>query len=259
MTDRLTDKTCIITGAGRGIGRATALAFGEAGANVLVNDLDEEAAEEVAAAIRDGGGMARANFERIGSTAAAESLIMDAVEHFGKVDVLVNNAGLMRDRMTHKMTEEEFDSVIEVNLRGTWACGQAAIRHWYPLAKEETSSGQAKVRKIINVTSASGLKGAAGQSNYSSAKMAIVGLTYTWAKEYGALNITCNAVAPTALTRLTAPLLDDDDAARERLARFPLGRYALPEEVARTYVFLASADSDYMTGSVIRIDGGLAI
>jgi 3-oxoacyl-[acyl-carrier protein] reductase len=89
--------------------------------------------------------------------------------------------------------------------------------------------------------------------------MAIVGLTYTWAKEYGALNITCNAVAPTALTRLTAPLLDDDDAARERLARFPLGRYALPEEVARTYVFLASADSDYMTGSVIRIDGGLAI
>lgn len=259
MTDQLAGKACIVTGAGRGIGRATALALGEAGASVLVNDLDDEAAREVAEAIRDGGGRAQANFERVGSTAAAESLVEAGLDHFGRIDVLVNNAGLMRDRMTHNMSDEEFDSVIEVNLRGTWACGRAVLRHWRPIAKGEAQAGQPLVRKIINVTSASGIKGAAGQSNYASAKMAIVGLTYTWAKEYGPLNITCNAVAPTALTRLTEPLLADAEAARQRLSRFPLGRYASPEEVARTYVFLASADSDYMTGNIVRVDGGLAI
>jgi len=259
MTDQLANKVCIVTGAGRGIGRATAVGLGAAGASVLVNDLDVDAAEEVVEVIRDNGGMAFSNFERIGSTEAGEALVGSALEHFGKLDVLINNAGLMRDRMTHNMTDEEFDSVIHVNLRGTWACGQAAIRHWYPIAKEEARSGRPAVRKIINVTSASGLKGAAGQSNYASAKMAIVGLTYTWAKEYGPLNITCNAVAPTALTRMTEPLLEDEAAAVHRLSRFPLGRYAPPEEVARTYLYLASADSDYMTGNIVRIDGGLAI
>ena len=256
MGERLAGKRCIVTGAGGGIGRAVAQAFAVEGARVVVNDVDKDSAEEVVASI---GSSAVVNHEAIGSVAAAEGLVGTAMDSFGGVDVLVNNAGILRDRMLHKMSEEDFDRVIEVHLKGTWACGRAVVQQWRPLAKKESESGEPVHRKIINVTSASGLIGAIGQSNYAAAKMGILGLTKTWAKELGPLAINVNAIAPAALTAMTEPLLEDPEAARRRLARFALGRYGAPDEIAPSFVFLASPESDYITGQVLCVDGGLVI
>jgi 3-oxoacyl-[acyl-carrier protein] reductase len=258
MGTRLEGKRCIVTGAGRGIGRAVVLAFADEGARVVVNDVDKEAADAVVAEIP--GGRAIANYEPIGTMAAADAVVATAVDSFGDVDVLVNNAGILRDRMLHRMTEEEFDQVIAVHLKGTWACGRAIVQRWRPAAKQEGEGGRiTHHRKIINVTSASGLLGAVGQSNYAAAKMGIVGLTKSWAKELGPLSINVNAIAPAALTAMTEPLLEDPEAARRRLARFALGRYGEPEEIAPSFVFLASKESDYITGQVLCVDGGLVI
>jgi 3-oxoacyl-[acyl-carrier protein] reductase len=259
VANRLGGASCVVTGAGRGIGRAVALAFAQEGARVLVNDVDREAAEAVQGEIEEAGGEAALNTDPIGSVAAGKSLVRSALDAMGALDVLVNNAGILRDRMLHKMSEEDFDQVIEVHLKGTWACGRAAVRHWRPLAKTEKDSGAVKHRKIINVTSASGLIGSVGQSNYSAAKMGIVGLTKTWAKELGSLSINVNAVAPAALTAMTEPLLEDPDAAEKRMARFALGRYGEPEEIAPTFVYLAAPESDYVTGQILCVDGGLVI
>jgi 3-oxoacyl-[acyl-carrier protein] reductase len=256
---RLQDKVCIVTGAGAGIGRAVASAFAAEGARVVVNDTDEAAARAVVASIASDGGRAVAVEASIGSIASAELLVGQALSEFGAVDVLVNNAGVLRDRMLHNMSEEDWDTVIDVHLKGTWACGRAVVQHWRPLAKGEAEQGNRVHRKIINVASASGLVGAAGQSNYAAAKMGVVGLTKTWAKELGRLAINVNAIAPAALTGMTEPLLKDPDAARKRLARFALGRYGTPEEIAPAFVFLASRDSDYITGQVLCVDGGLVI
>jgi 3-oxoacyl-[acyl-carrier protein] reductase len=259
MTGRLNDKACIVTGAGRGIGRAVVNAFADEGAAVLVNDVDRAAADQAVSELTSRGVKAAANYDAIGTVAAADAIVRDAVEAFGSLDVLVNNAGILRDRMLHNMSEEEFDLVIQVHLKGTWACGRAAVQHWRPLAKQELEDGRKVHRKIINVTSPSGLIGSPGQSNYAAAKMGIVGLTKTWAKELGPLSINVNAVSPTALTAMTEPLLQDPEAAKKRMARFALGRYGSPEEIAPSFLYLASGESDYVTGQVLRVDGGLVI
>ena len=259
MSDRLGDKTCVVTGAGAGIGRAIALAFASEGADVVINDVDRGAADGVVAELNELGVKAAANYDPIGTVEAAEAVVATAFDTFGKLDVLVNNAGILRDRMLHNMSEEEFDQVIQVHLKGTWACGRAAVQRWRPLAKAEAEAGAPVVRKIINVTSASGLIGAVGQSNYAAAKMGIVGLTKTWAKELGRLAINVNAIAPAALTAMTEPLVQDPEAAQQRYARFALGRYGAPEEIAPGFVYLASKESDYVTGQVLCIDGGLVI
>ncbi len=259
MSDRLAGRSAVITGAGRGIGRAIALAFAVEGANVLVNDVDADAAGNVADEVSSAGVSGAVNADAIGSVRAAEQLIEAGYAAFGDVDILVNNAGILRDKMLHTMSEEDFDAVIEVHLKGTWACGREIVRRWRPVAKEEAQTGTPRHRKIVNVTSASGLIGSVGQSNYSAAKMGIVGLTKTWAKELGSLNINVNAVAPTALTSMTEPLLQDPEAAQRRLARFPLGRYGAPEEIAPAFVYLASEESNYVTGQVLCVDGGLVM
>jgi NAD(P)-dependent dehydrogenase (short-subunit alcohol dehydrogenase family) len=259
MTGRLDGKSCIVTGAGAGIGRAIALAFASEGARVVVNDVDLAAAETVVKEITEEGGKAIANPEAIGTVDAAEALLNAALDAFGEVDVLVNNAGILRDKMLHNMSEEDFDLVIQVHLKGTWACGRAVVQHWRPIAKEEAATGSPKIRKIINVTSPSGLRGSVGQSNYAAAKMGIVGLTKTWAKELGSLGILTNAISPTALTAMTEPLVQDEAQARARYARMALGRYGDPEEIAPAFVFLASSESDYITGQVLCVDGGLVI
>lgn len=260
MTDRMKDRICIVTGAGRGIGRAIVLAFAAEGARVIVNDVDADAARSVAGEAEALGVEADIETSPIGTVQAAEALVGKAVERFGDVDVLVNNAGILRDKMLHNMSEEDFDAVIQVHLKGTWACGRAVVQHWRPQAKAEKESGNlSRYRKIVNVTSPSGLIGAVGQSNYAAAKMGIVGLTKTWAKELGGLQINVNAVSPTALTAMTEPLLQDPEAAKKRLARFALGRYGSPEEIAPAFVYLASDDSNYVTGQILCVDGGLVI
>lgn len=256
---RLENKSCIVTGSGRGIGRAIAIAFGLEGARVVVNDVDEQSALSVVKEIEEAGGRAVANSASIGSVVAAESLLKTALDAFGELDVLVNNAGILRDRMLHNMSEEEFDLVIQVHLKGAWACGRAAVQHWRPLAKQEAERGEPRHRKIINVSSASGLTGSPGQSNYAAAKMGIVGLTKTWAKELGKLAINVNAIAPAALTAMTEPLIQDPEEKKRRFARFALGRYASPEEIAPAFVFLASDESNLITGQVLNVDGGLVI
>ena len=184
--------------------------------------------QSVVKEIEEAGGRAVAHNDAIGSVAAAESLLKVALDAFGELDVLVNNAGILRDRMLHNMSEDEFDAVIQVHLKGTWACGRAAVQHWRPLAKQEAEEGAPRHRKIINVSSASGLIGSPGQSNYAAAKMGIVGLTKTWAKELGRLAINVNAIAPAALTAMTEPLIQDPEEKKRRFARFALGRYADP-------------------------------
>ena len=256
---RLAERSCIVTGAGRGIGRAVALALAAEGALVVVNDVDQQTADTVVKEIEEAGGTAVANTDPIGTVAAAESLLQTALDSFGKLDVLVNNAGILRDKMLHNMSEEDFDQVIQIHLKGTWACGRAVVQHWRPLAKEEAERGQPQHRKIINVSSASGLRGSVGQSNYAAAKMGIVGMTKTWAKELGRLSINVNAIAPAALTAMTEPLIQDPADRKTRFARFALGRYGEPEEIAPAFVFLASDDSNWITGQVLNVDGGLVI
>jgi 3-oxoacyl-[acyl-carrier protein] reductase len=258
-TARLKGKACIVTGAGAGIGLAVARAFASEGASVLVNDIDADAAATAASSIVSDGGRAVSNSAPIGSVASAELILQEALSAFGAVDVLVNNAGVLRDRMLHNMSEEDWDTVLNVHLKGTWACGRALVRHWRSLARAEAEQSRVQHRKIVNVTSASGLIGAAGQSNYAAAKMGVIGLTKTWAKELGRLAINVNAIAPAALTNMTEPLLKDPGMAEKRLARFALGRYGTPEEIAHAFVFLASTDSDYITGQVLCVDGGLVI
>ena len=259
MSQRLKDQVCVVTGAGRGIGQAIARAFVDEGAQVVVNDADALAADEAVQELNEKG-RAVAHTEPIGTVSAAESLVRTSLEEFGRVDVLVNNAGILRDRMLHNMSEEEFDAVIQVHLKGTWACGREVVKQWRDLAKKEKAAGGTPVhRKIINVTSASGLIGAPGQSNYAAAKMGIVGLTKTWAKELGRYAINVNAVSPAALTAMTEPLIQDPAAKEKRLTRFPLGRYGAPEEIAPAFVYLASHESDYVTGQVLCVDGGLVI
>lgn len=259
MAERLQGKSTIVTGAGRGIGRAIAVAFANEGANVLVNDVDPDNAKDCASELEKIGVSVAINTDPIGPVSSAEAVVNDAYDAFGDVDVLVNNAGILRDKMLHNMSEEDFDKVIEVHLKGTWACGREIVRRWRPVAKQEAQDGTPKHRKIVNVTSPSGLIGSVGQSNYSAAKMGIVGLTKTWAKELGGLNVNVNAVSPTALTSMTEPLLQDPEVAKRRLARFPLGRYGTPEEIAPAFVYLASKESDYVTGQILCVDGGLVI
>jgi 3-oxoacyl-[acyl-carrier protein] reductase len=256
---RLNNRSCIVTGAGGGIGRAIALTFAREGARVVVNDVNAGAAAAVVSEIESVGGTATPDNNAIGSVHAAEALVATAVGAFGELDVLVNNAGILRDKMLHNMSEQDFDQVINVHLKGTWACGRAAVQHWRPLAKRESEEGTPRPRKIVNVTSASGLIGAVGQSNYAAAKMGIVGLTKSWAKELGRLGITVNAIAPAALTAMTEPLLQDEETAARRLSRFALGRYGTPEEIASAFLFLASPEADYITGQVLCVDGGLVI
>jgi 3-oxoacyl-[acyl-carrier protein] reductase len=236
-----------------------ALAFAAEGARVVVNDVDPAAADALAQEISHDGGRAVADHGAIGTVASAEALVHSALDAFGDLDVIVNNAGVLRDRMIYNMSEAEWDQVIEVHLKGTWTCARAAVQHWRALAKDEAQNGRVRTRKIINVTSASGLVGAVGQSNYAAAKMGIVGLTKSLAKELGRLGITVNAIAPAALTAMTEPLMHDPDAAAARLARFALGRYGAPEEIAPAFVFLASDESNYITGQILCVDGGLVI
>ncbi|HEX9530925.1 MAG TPA: SDR family oxidoreductase [Acidimicrobiales bacterium] len=246
-------RICIVTGGGRGIGREHAVMLAEQGAKVVVNDLGAEPdgtgssagpAGEVVDKIREMGGEAVANGDDVSSWEGAQRLVNTAVETFGDLHVLVNNAGILRDRMLVNMTEEEWDAVIKVHLKGTFAPSRWAAAYWRERAKE----GRANDARIINTTSTSGIYGNAGQTNYGAAKMGIAGFTIIAARELGRYGITVNAIAPGALTRLTEALRREAPTEEQRKA-------ASPRWIAPLCTWLASPASASVTGRVFEASG----
>ncbi|ULX50967.1 short-chain dehydrogenase [Cupriavidus taiwanensis] len=241
-------RTVIITGAGGGLGRAYALAFGAEGANVVVNDIRRDAAEAVCAEIRAAGGSALASDDDITQLATAQRIIDAAVEAYGEVHVLVNNAGICRDRMFVSLTEADWDDVMRVHLRGHFCLANLLARRWRDAAK----AGHGVDARIINTSSGAGLQGSVGQSNYAAAKAGIAALTLVQAAELGRYGITANALAPAARTGMTADVFADMMKAPE--SGFD---YYDPANVAPLVVWLGSAESAQVNGRMIEAAGGM--
>ena len=274
MDGLLESKTAIITGSGRGIGRAVAEAFALHGARVVVSDIDPEPAEEAAGAILAAGGEAISVPGDVTDPAFPDLIVNAAIEKFGGIDIIVNNAGYTWDAVIHKMTDEQWEAILAVHLTAPFRIIRAAAPYLRETAKQEKAAqGQARARKIVNVSSTSGTRGNAGQSNYSSGKAGIMGLTKTLAKEWGRFNIQVNAVAFGRIdTRLTqakekGETLHRGDAEiaigipKERLdlttPMIPMGRGGTPQEAAGAILFFASPLSDYVSGQVLEVAGGL--
>ncbi|MBK9122639.1 MAG: 3-oxoacyl-[acyl-carrier-protein] reductase [Chloroflexi bacterium] len=245
----LKDRVAIVTGASRGIGRAIAMDLAARGASVVVNyNASPGAANEVVEAIAAAGGNAIAVQANVSDEAQVEALFKAAIDTYGKVDILVNNAGTTRDNLIIRMKPEDFDAVIETNLRSAWLCCKAAIG----------AMMRKRYGRIINVSSVSGVVGQAGQTNYSASKAGMIGLTKSLAREYANRGITVNAVAPGfVLTDLTKDL--PEDLVKQLNAVIPVGRWGTVEEVARAVAFFAAEDSAYVTGQVLNVDGGMAM
>lgn len=242
------DKVVVVTGGSRGIGRAICAEFAENGANVaFIYAGNADAAAETLDILKQKGVHAEAYCCNIADAVAVKDTFKKIVADFGTVDVLVNNAGITRDKLAMMMSEDDFGKVVGVNLSGAFHCSKQVI----PIFLKKRSG------KIINITSVSGIMGNAGQCNYSAAKAGLIGMTKTLARELSSRGITCNAVAPGFVeTDMTASLPGDIEAITNNI---PLKRFAKPEEVAKLVAFIASPSADYITGEVIRIDGGLAM
>jgi NAD(P)-dependent dehydrogenase (short-subunit alcohol dehydrogenase family) len=250
-SDRLCEgRICVVTGAGRGIGREYALSLAGHGAKVVVNDLggsrdgtgvDAGPAQEVVEEIVAAGGEAVANVDDVSSWEGAASMIQQAIDSFGGLDVLINNAGILRDRMLFSMTEEEWDAVIKVHLKGTFAPSHHAAAYW----RERSKAGEANDARLINTTSVSGLYANVGQTNYGAAKAGIAAFTQIAAQELARYGVTVNAIAPGALTRLTGDLEVPDE----------IRRNFAPEAVAPAVTWLASSESSDVTGQVVEASG----
>lgn len=243
-------RTVIITGAGGGLGRAHALAFGAAGANVVVNDINQDAAREVVGLIEADGGHAVVNTSDITNYEDSGRAVAQAIEAFGDLHVVLNNAGINRDRMFASMTEDDWDAIMAVHLKGHFCISSHAVRHWRGQAK----AGQQPDGRIINTTSGAGLQGSIGQSNYATAKAGIAALTLNQAAELGRYGITANAVAPAARTGMTTAV----PAMAERMAPPADGSfdYWAPDNVSPLMVWLGSSQSGHVTGQVFESEGG---
>ena len=241
------DKVVIVTGASGGIGKAIALSFGKALANVVVHyNSNELAAMEIVNEIKLNGGEALALSCNIASYAETEALVKKTIEHFGKIDILVNNSGITNDQLMMRMSEEMFDSVIDVNLKGTWNMCKHVTR---PMLKQKSG-------RIINISSVVGQIGNAGQANYVSSKSGVIGLTKSLAKEYGKKQVTVNAVTPGFIeTKMTESL--PKDVKKHYMSQVPIQRLGQPEDIANTVLFLASDLASYITGQVIGVNGGM--
>ncbi|MFN4217899.1 MAG: 3-oxoacyl-ACP reductase FabG [Candidatus Bipolaricaulia bacterium] len=245
---RLADKVAIITGSGRGIGRETALLFAREGATVVVSDIDSASGEQTATEIRRAGGTALFVRADVSKKANAQVLADTTAQEFGRIDILVNNAGILKDATLLKMTEEQFDQVIAVNLKGVFNCTQA-------VAPVMIQQGRGK---IINVSSVVALYGNFGQTNYVAAKAGVIGMTKVWARELGRKGICVNAVCPGFIaTEMIKSVPEKILAAMQE--KVPLGRLGEPREVAQLFLFLASDESNYINGAVISIDGGITV
>lgn len=243
----LEGKTAIVTGAARGIGKAIAIKMAEQGANVAITDLQyNDAAKEVEKQLQDMGVKAKAYASDASKFEETQNLVDDIQKDFGSVDILVNNAGITMDTLMMRMTEQQWDTVISVNLKSVFNFTKAAQKY---MLKQKSGS-------IINMSSVVGVSGNAGQSNYSASKAGIIGFTKSVAKEVGSRNIRCNAIAPGfIITEMTAKLPEDVKKAWEQ--QIPLRRGGTPEDVANTTLFLASDLSSYVSGQVINVCGAM--
>ena len=243
----LTGKVAVVTGSGRGIGAAMAENFARAGADIVVNDINPEFAAQTIARVEKFGRRAISSLHDISTMAGAEALIADAIKGLGHIDIVVNNAGITRDALLTKMTEQQWDDVIRIDLKGVFAVGQAAAK-----VMAEQKSGA-----IINIASIAHL-GNVGQSNYSAAKAGVVAMTKTWALELARFGIRVNAIAPGFIDTPLAQAVPAE--IKERfIKRIPARRFGSPEEIADLALFLASPRASYITGQCIEADGGLAV
>ncbi|MEE9513739.1 MAG: 3-oxoacyl-[acyl-carrier-protein] reductase [Anaerolineales bacterium] len=243
------DKVVIVTGASRGIGRAIALEFGSRGARVVVNyNQNSSAADKVVRIISESGGEAFAHQADVSVLKQADGLVKAAIEKYGDLHILVNNAGITRDSLIMTMSESDWDGVIQTNLKSTFNCCKAAIRHML----------RRRYGRIINIASISGIMGNPGQTNYSASKAGQIGFTKALAREVASRTITVNAIAPGFIQTdiwSTAP----EEALKSLMDLIPLGRVGQPEEIAKAAAFLASDDAAYITGHILTIDGGIAM
>lgn len=241
----LSNRVAIVTGSGRGIGREIALKLAEVGATIVVNDIDE-AVKGIAEEIRARGGQSLAVLADVSSSADVNRMVEETIAAYGKADILINNAGITRDQLLIRMSDEDWDKVLNVNLKSAFLCTRAVLRH---MIKQRWG-------RIISLTSIVGIVGNPGQANYASAKAGIIGLTRTIAKEVASRGITANAIAPGFIdTELTQRL--GEEWKQELKKRIPLGYFGSPRDVAEAVAFLASEEARYITGQVIGVDGGM--
>jgi 3-oxoacyl-[acyl-carrier protein] reductase len=247
-TARLKGKIALITGSSRGVGRAVALSFAKEGAKVMVNyTSNERAANEVAEAINQLGSQAIVVRADVAKREEADSLVQAAINEFGRLDILVNNAGSTRPAMMLKMTEEQWDEVVDIHLKGAFLCSQAAGRQM-----KEQNSG-----KIINVTSVAGLVGTVGQINYSAAKGGIISMTKSIARELARYNVCANVISIGILAMGMSEKITTDEKFKEvYMNRILLKRFGTPDDVSPAFIFLASDESSYITGQILCVDGG---
>ncbi|HNQ62797.1 MAG TPA: 3-oxoacyl-ACP reductase family protein [Syntrophorhabdaceae bacterium] len=245
---KLEGKNAVVTGGGRGVGRAISLEFAKEGANVVVNYAgNQKAADEVVAMITAMGRKAVAVKGDVGQEADAQKIIDTCVESFGSIHILVNNAGISKPGMLHKLSVATWDEVVNVQMRGPWLCIKAASKYFM----------QQNYGRIINVTSVAGMVGTIGQINYAAAKGGVVTLTKSAARELAKYNVTANVISlGIVTTEMTSTLQNDEKLKEIYTRRILLGRYAEPEDVSPAFVFFASDDSRYITGQVLPVDGG---
>ncbi|MEP6775131.1 MAG: 3-oxoacyl-[acyl-carrier-protein] reductase [Chloroflexota bacterium] len=245
----MSGKTALVTGAGRGIGRATAIKLGAAGAKVAINyNASEAQAQEVVAAIKAAGGEAQAVKADVSKADEVDVMVNGLVKEWGKVDILVNNAGITRDNLMMRMSQDEWDAVMDTNLRSAYFCTKAVLR----------SMLRNRWGRIISLSSVVGLTGNAGQANYAAAKAGLIGFTKSVAREVGGRNITANAIAPGFIeTDITAGLPEELKASM--LKSIPADRYGQPDDIANAVVFLASDLAAYVNGQVLSVDGGMVM
>ena len=245
---RLKDKVVLITGSARGIGKEIAKTFGREGATLVVSDINEASAQATAQEFCQNGVEASSFACDVTNMKSVEEMVNKILDKHSRIDILVNNAGITRDNLLLRMTENEWDSVINTNLRGTFVCTKVITK----------SMLKARSGKIISIASIIGIRGNAGQANYAASKAGIIGFTKSIAREFASRGITANAVAPGFIqTEMTDKL--SDKAKEEIFQQIPLGKLGTPIDVANACLFLASSEADYITGQTLVVDGGMAI
>jgi 3-oxoacyl-[acyl-carrier protein] reductase len=242
----LTGKAALVTGSAQGIGKSIALALAREGADCVISDMNMELAEKTAEEARSLGGKALAVKVNVADSEEVTAMVQKTLDEFGKIDILVNNAGITRDGLLMRMKDDDWEQVLNVNLKGAFLCTRAVAR---PMMKQRSG-------RIINIASIVGAMGNAGQANYVASKAGLIGLSKTVARELASRGVTCNAVAPgfidTAMTQILA-----DDVKEKLLAQIPMGKLGTAEDVARSVCFLASEDAAYITGQVLHVNGGM--